>query len=506
MVRQAGADDQAVAPLLAVLLGLDSEARYEALELSPEQQRSRTLNALTEQLFGLAQNRPVLFILEDAHWSDPTTLELIELCLDRAASASVLLLITARPSFEHGFGGHPIVTRLALNRLGRDQTSAIVSRLSGGEMLSEELLHEIAVKTDGVPLFVEELTKAVLESGVAGIPASLHDSLMSRLDRIPDVKEVAQIASTIGRTFDYKLLTAIADRPETDLLSCMDKLTEAELVFLRGKAPEAIYTFKHALVRDAAYESLLKSRRQELHSRIAKALEEDFPETAEAQPELLAHHLTQAGALLAASEKWLLAGDRSARRAANREAIAQLRRGLDLVGALDEGPTRWRLELDFLMTLGGCLRTLKGWIDDETVEAVVQARRLDDQLGGTAYRGTIGLGEYTIHLLRGELADAVECSHQLLRLAKDKDSHVSPFVGHRGAGATLVHMGRFEEARDHLEAGLADYDPSSEQQTVHKVGYYSGVTLHAYFAHVQWHLGYADQSHRSLEQGIALTE
>ena len=329
---------------------------------------------------------------------------------------------------------------------------------------------------------------------------------MSRLDRIPDVKEVAQIAAAIGRTFDYKLLMAIADRPEADLVSCLERLAEAELVFRRGRPPEATYTFKHALVRDAAYESLLKSRRHELHGKIVEALEAVFPETAEAQPELLAHHYTQAGVPLAASEKWLLAGDRSARRAANREAIAQLRRGLDLVGTLDEGPTRWRLELDLLMTLGGCLRTLKGWVDDETVGTVVQARRLDDQLGGTAYRGTIGIGEYTIHLLRGELTEAIESSRDLLRLAERENSFVAPFAGHRGAGATLVHMGRFEEAREHLEAGLATYDPSSEQQTVHKVGYYSGVTLHAYLAHVLWHQGFADQSLRSLERGIALTD
>ncbi len=199
------------------------------------------------------------------------------------------------------------MTRLTLNRLGREQIADIVRRLSGGPSLSDELVNEIMLKTDGVPLFVEELTKAVLESGDTGIPASLHDSLMSRLDRIPDVKAVAQIAATIGRTFDYKLLRAIAGQPEAELMACLDKLTEAELAFCRGRPPEATYTFKHALVRDAAYESLLKSRRQELHGRIAGALEADFPEMADAQPELLAHHHTQAGAVLAASQKWLLA-------------------------------------------------------------------------------------------------------------------------------------------------------------------------------------------------------
>ena len=201
LVRQTGVDEGACVPFLATLLGVPPESRYGRQDLGPEQQRSRTLDALTDQLFGLARERPVLFLVEDAHWSDPTTLELIELCLDRAESAKVLLLVTARPDFDYAFGGHPIVTRLTLNRLGRDQISSIVSRLSSDKPLASELLEEIALKTDGVPLFVEELTKAVLESGVTGIPASLHDSLMARLDRVPDVKEVAQVAAAIGRNF-----------------------------------------------------------------------------------------------------------------------------------------------------------------------------------------------------------------------------------------------------------------------------------------------------------------
>jgi class 3 adenylate cyclase/tetratricopeptide (TPR) repeat protein len=506
LLGQAVVDYRDIAPLLALMLGIESEARYGKLDLSPQQQRNRTLNALTDQLIGLAKQRPVLFIVEDAHWIDPTTLELIELCLDRAASAPVFLLITARPSFDHGFGGHAIVTRLALNRLGRDQIIAIVHRLGGGRQLPEELLDEIVVKTDGVPLFVEELTKAVLESGVTGIPASLHDSLMARLDRIPDVKEVAQIAAAIGRGFDYKLLMAIAERPEADLEHCLDKLTAAEIIFCRGKPPEASYTFKHALVRDAAYESVLKSRRQELHGKIAEVLETEFSATAEAQPELLAHHYTEAGLLLAASEKWLIAGERSARRAANREAIAQLRRGLGLLDKVEEGPIRLRLELDLLMTLGGCLRTLKGWHDEETVETVFRTRRLCDQMDDSPYRGEIGLGEYTVYLLRGELADAVECGRELLRLAEMDHSGVEPHIGHRAIGATLYHMGRFEEARYHLEAGLALYDPKTEAQIVHKIGYFSGVTFLSYLAHALWHFGYADKSLAYLERSISLTQ
>ena len=501
LLAQSSDDVPQVAPLIAALLGLEGEARYGPLALGPEQQRARTLQALVGQLTGLARRRPVLFVLEDAHWIDPTTLELVELCLERIAGARVLLLATARPSFDHGFGGHPIVTRLALNRLGRAQTTAIIERLSGGKTLPEALLAEIAAKTDGVPLFVEELTKAVLESGETGIPASLHDSLMARLDRIPDVKAVAQIAATIGRTFDYPLLAAIAGRSEPELLTCLDKLGEAELVFCRGRPPEARYSFKHALVRDAAYESLLKSRRQELHAKIAEVLEAAMPET---PPELLAQHYGAAGQARAAAEKWLLAGDHSARRAANREAVAQLHRGLELIERIDEGPERWRLELDLVMTLSGCLRTLKGWMDEETVEAVFRARRLSDQLAGAPERGVIGLGEYTVRLLRCELDEAVEVGRELLRLAQPEGSAVAPYLGHRAVGIALFHQGHLKQALDHLDSGIACYDPTLERDTVHRIGYFSGVALHAYQAHVRWHFGRTDESLESLERAIAL--
>ncbi|MGI9265606.1 MAG: ATP-binding protein, partial [Gammaproteobacteria bacterium] len=506
LLAQATDDFQTRVSLLAQMLGIESEERYGKLDLSPQQQRNQTLNALTDQLFSLATQKPVLFILEDAHWIDPTTLELIDLFLDRAASAPVFLLITARPTFDYGFGGHNIVTRLALNRLGRDQVIAIVNRLGGEELIPDALLDEIVVKTDGVPLFVEELTKAVLESGVTGIPASLHDSLVARLDRIPDVKEVAQIAAVIGRGFDYDLLEAVTERPEAELVSCLEKLTEAEIIFSHGKSPAASYTFKHALVRDAAYESVLKSRRQELHGKIAEALEEKFPAIADDQPELLAHHYTEANQLLAASKKWLQAGDRSARRAANREAVALLRRGLDILGKTDEGQVRWRLELELVLTLGGCLRTLKGWSDEETVETVFKARRLSEHLDDSPYRGAIGLGEYTVYLLRGKLDDAIDCGRELLRLGEIGLSGVDEHTGHRALGATFFHMGRLQDAHHHLEAGLALYDPESEKETVHKIGYFSGVTFHSYLSHTLWHFGFPDKALKHLERSLSFTQ
>ena len=306
LLAKAQVDVRRAAPLMATLLGLPFEQRYGALDLRPEQLRARTLQMLVDQLIGLAGQEPVLLVVEDAHWIDPTTLEMLDLCLDPIAAARVMLLVTARPVFRHGFGGHPIVSSLALNRLGRDDTAAIVSRLTGGKSLPDELLAEIAAKTDGVPLFIEELTKTALESGMLretadafvldrplselAIPTSLHDSLMARLDRMQPVKEVAQTAAVIGREFDHRLLVAIASQPEAEVRAALERLAEAELIFRRGLPPDASYLFKHALVRDAAYESLLKSKRQVVHQRILEALE-----AADALPQLLGHHAREAG-------------------------------------------------------------------------------------------------------------------------------------------------------------------------------------------------------------------
>jgi class 3 adenylate cyclase/energy-coupling factor transporter ATP-binding protein EcfA2 len=283
LLHQSQDDIAIAAPLLGALLGLGeaAEARYGALEYSPQQRRDRTLKVLLDQLTGAARKRPVLFVLEDAHWIDPTTLELIELALEQIGEHRIMLLITARPTFNHGFGGHPIVSRLALNRLGREQIIGIVDRITKGKTLPPELLDEIAAKTDGVPLFAEEFTKTLLESGQLReteqgyhfdgkldrltIPSSLHDSLMARLDRMKPIKEVAQTAACVGRNFGYGLLAAVSPLPQAELAGALDQLVSAELLFKRGVPPESTYTFKHALVRDAAYESLPRRRREALH-------------------------------------------------------------------------------------------------------------------------------------------------------------------------------------------------------------------------------------------------
>jgi predicted ATPase len=298
LLRQGAAEVGEAVPLMAALLGIDTGARYPVPDLSPQQRRTRTLAALVEQFLELARRRSVLLVLEDAHWIDPTTLELASLVLDRIAGAPVLILVTSRPDNQPNLGGHPRVTQLTLNRLGRGPTEAIVARLAGDRGLPSAALNEIAARTDGVPLFVEELAKAMVEAGTAGmgaVPASLHASLMARLDWVPRVKEVAQAAACIGREFAYPLLAAISPVPEPELQAALDRLAAAELVFRRGTLPETSYAFKHALVRDAAHESLLRAQRQQIHGRIVRALKARFPETANTDPELLAQHCTEAG-------------------------------------------------------------------------------------------------------------------------------------------------------------------------------------------------------------------
>src|SRR5215831_14312794 len=337
---------QDVAPLFAALLSIPFGERYPPLALSPTQQRRRTLVALLDQFEGLARRQPILLSFEDAQWVDATSLELLDLTVERVRQLPVLALFTFRPEFEARWIGLPNVSALTLGRLDRSNVQSMVARVTGGRPLPAEVTEEIVVKTDGNPLFVEELTKTVLEAGVLvedaegyrldgplpplAIPATLHDSLMARLDRLAPVKEIGQVGAAIGREFSYSLLRALVERDETALKNALAQLEDAELVFRRGDPPEAIYTFKHVLVQDAAYENMLKSRRQVLHLRIAETLRDRFQTTAEAQPEVVAHHFTQAGLSEVAVEWWVKAGDRALDRSANNEAIAHLEKAISL--------------------------------------------------------------------------------------------------------------------------------------------------------------------------------
>jgi class 3 adenylate cyclase len=356
-------DPAEVVPLVASLLSVPHETRHPRLTLSPQRQKQRLLEVLAEQIEALARERPVLAIFEDAQWIDPSTLEWLDLVIQRAQQIRMLVIVTFRPEFTPPWSTQAHATLLPLNRLGRRQGAAMVERVSGSRTLPAEIRDEIVARTDGVPLFLEELTKTVLESGVVtdtqqqplpplAIPATLHDSLMARLDRLAPVKEVAQIGAAIGREFAYPLLAAVAPVGERDLQLALQQLIDAELVFRRDTPPQATYSFKHALVQEAAYGSLLRSRRLQLHARIAAVLEQ---QDVAAEPELLAHHYTHAGFSERAVDYWQQAGKRAAARSAMVEAAGHLGRALEVLATLPEAPSRWSKELELQTTLGRAL-------------------------------------------------------------------------------------------------------------------------------------------------------
>jgi class 3 adenylate cyclase/tetratricopeptide (TPR) repeat protein len=494
------------AKLIAPLLGLDGAERYGPLGLSPQEQRSRTLEALAAQSIALSKEKPVLMVVEDAHWIDATTLELIDLCLDPVAAARVLILVTARPNFEHGFGGHPIVTRLTLNRLGREQIGDIITRLTGGKALPGELVDEIVAKTDGVPLFVEELTKTVLESGELeesedaftlvgplsrlAIPATLHDSLMARLDRLQPVKEVAQTAACIGREFDYGLLKAILPLDDGPLQEALDRLVAAELVFRRGAGTEARYIFKHALVRDAAYESLLKARRRAIHEKMVAALE-SVPDT---MPEVIAYHASEAGLIEKAIDYWQKAGQIALARPAYQEAISHLNTAIASIRTLTEDLAWWERELSLQIQLGQALMASAGYGAEPTAEAFARAKELVEKIGDTPNRFPVLYGAWAIHYIRAELDSAMTAAESFLDLAERQDGEVGRLVANRIYGTSLMMAGRLSEAEKRFEAALGFYRPDEHAPLAGRFGQEPGVAARIYQSIALSMIGFADRA------------
>ncbi len=523
LLRQAGDINAEQSALMATLIGLDGEGCYGALDLTPQQKRACTLQALVGQLVGLAKQKPVLFILEDAHWIDPTTQELMDLFLDTITDACVLILVTARPTFDHGFGGHPIVTRLMLNRLGREHISSIVARLTNNKNLPGELLDEIVTKTDGVPLFVEELTKTILESGLLketdtafelegplsslSIPTSLHDSLMARLDRLQPVKEVAQMAACIGREFVHSILSAVSPLSDSELQAALVKLIEAELVYRRGSAADATYQFKHALVRDAAYESLLKSKRQQIHAHLLEALEA----TESAAPELLAQHATEAGMGEQAIEYWLRAGTHAAERSAHREAVGHFNRGLTVLGSLPVSTHRDEQEVQFQTGLCNSLNTAIGWGSEETVKANARARELCESLGKTDALLHVLRQERIIRWIRADYRAALATATQMISLAEQqdgpRDAAVYRFgdvgIGHYLRLWPMLAMGEIATVQTVANKILDWYD--RDQHSDYRFHY--GIDLRAATLAIRgyerWLSGYPEQASSDNAQAVA---
>jgi class 3 adenylate cyclase/predicted ATPase len=466
--------DEGVA-YLADLMSLPASDRYPLPNLSPQRKKERTLEALIRQFEGLARRQPVLVVFEDAHWIDPTSRELLDLLVERVRSLPVLLIVTFRPEFQPAWTDQPQVTMLALNRLDRGERTDLVEQIAGGKALPDEVIEQIVDRTDGVPLFVEELTKSVLESGVVrkeedryvldralpafAIPTSLHDSLMARLDRLASVRLVAQTGAAIGREFSYALLRTVSSLPENELQAALARLVASELVFQRGTAPEAVYTFKHALVQDAVHGSLLRSSRQQLHAKIAEAFETHSPEIMNSRPELLAQHYTEAGLVEKSVAYWGRAGHRSVARSAMAEAAVQLQKGLDQLALLPDNPEHQRQELELRSALGAALQAVKGYAAPETGHAHARARELWEQLGSPSEFLQVPYGQSRYHVGRGEFDLAQRLDEDLLRLSRQRDDSAGLVVGHLSIGRNLMSAGRFASSRSHFEEVLALHDP-----------------------------------------------
>lgn len=519
-VLAAGARDADEITLLAELLSLPNAAAE--LNLSPQRKREKLFEALLGQLEAIARTQPVLMVLEDAHWIDPTSRELIDLTLDRVRRLPVLLVVTFRPEFQHAWGGQAHVTELALSRLDGRAGVALVQNLAGNAGLGADIIAEIVERTDGVPLFVEELTKAVVESAdrenrvaavlaaspapALAVPATLHASLIARLDRLGTTpKEVAQIGAVLGREFSYELIDRVARRRDLD--GALGRLSDAGLLFCRGVPPYSSYLFKHALVQDAAYATLLRTRRQELHARVANVLEAHFADLVERQPELLAHHLTGGGDAERAVAQWLKAGRFAAARQTHLEAIRHFERGLAVLESVAEGLERDEREIDLQLARGLSLFTAEGFQSAESARAYTRARELAEQRRDRHQLFMASYGLWQSANGAGMIRECRRLSTRLQQLtAEDADDELR-LQAHHSAWATTLFAGEPAAAREHCEAGSRLYDPE-RHRLLHQLygGHDPGLCAGYFSAQAHWSLGFPDKGLALGERTLALAE
>jgi class 3 adenylate cyclase/predicted ATPase len=506
--------------LIAEMLSLSGGERFLPLDLSPQRKKERTLAALLRQLQALARRQPILMIFEDLHWIDPTSRELLDLTVEKITGLPVLLVATYRPEFQPPWVGGSQVTVVALNRLGRNEGAALVRQLAGNlGALPPDVVDEIVERTDGVPLFVEELTKAVVEAGAdrghasisavpsssLAVPATLHASLLGRLDRLgPSAKTAAQVGAVIGRDFSYELLAAAAPLAEPELREALLRLVEAGLVFQRGLPPAAEYLFKHALVQDTAYSTLLRGPRQALHRRIAEALEQRFPESVETRPEILAHHYGEAAMADKAIAYWHRAGKLSVAKSAVREATAQLRRGLGLLEGLPETRERNQLELDIDVTLAAALMAGKGYGDPEVAATLERANRLVTETAsvGTPLHFSVLFGLWVSTFAGGAIAAALEHAANFLSFAQSQLSSGPLLVGHRILAHSLIRHGDYRAALAHVETAASLYRPDEHRDSAFHYGQDIGVSAFVQLSSALWHRGYPDQCARAADRAL----
>jgi class 3 adenylate cyclase/tetratricopeptide (TPR) repeat protein len=492
-------------PLLASLLNLPLSPEYPPSTLAPEQQRRRLLATLVEWVLGSARAQPLVIVIEDLHWADPSTLEVIQLLVEQAVTATLLLIYTARPEFHPPWLARAHHTQITLNRLNSHQVRKMVSEVAARKALSEETVGVVVERTGGVPLFVEELTRAVLESGngkLSGktIPVTLHDSLMARLDKLGAAKEVAQIGAVIGGEFSYDLLHAVHPIPDPDLQQALLSLTDAELLYARGLAPEATYKFKHALIRDAAYEALLKSRRKELHLIVARTIDEKFPAIRETQPEVLALHWAEAGEAEPEIAAWQKAGERAVEHSAYREAEQHYRYAIAVLQQLPESAERDRHELELQLAYGPILIAMSGWASKEAEQAYARARALCERESNqrSAFQALFGL--WVNHLVRSEFRTADDIAQDLLQRARVIGAPIFLLHAHQAIGDTSYSLGKFTRAREHLEEAITLC--GDERQKA--LGVDMEIVARSYAAATVQLLGYPDQALRRIEMTVAL--
>jgi class 3 adenylate cyclase/predicted ATPase len=504
MAVESGIDSQETVSLLADLLSIRGEHRYPLLNVSSEKRKDMTLEALVHYLQKLADRCPLLFTVEDAHWLDPTTLELMTRIIGRIRQMRVLLLITSRPDFKPVWSEYSYVTSLTLNRLPRRHSAELVATMTGGKVLPPEVQQAILAKADGIPLYIETLTENVLGSGLLTegndaytlkgplkglpIPDSLQALLMERVDRLGSAKEIVQTGAAIGREFTYELLQATVEVPDSELRNALDLFVASGLVLQEGEIPLATYYFKHALVQDAAYSTLPRKPRRVLHARIAKTLESRFPERVNREPELLAYHYEQAGLTGPAVDYWHRAARRDAERSANIEALNHFNRALDLLKELPQSPERNALELELLLARGAPLLSVKGYASDEMEQNYRRARDLLPEQSGSVDQFIAIRGLWVFHLVRGHLANARGLAEDLLALAHREQSPDLLIEAHLALGVTCFFLGRFDEARTHLSATKSLDDPNRQ----HSQGFFfqdPGISARSFLARTFWILG-----------------
>jgi class 3 adenylate cyclase/predicted ATPase len=503
-------DNSAHAALLADLLTISANRPRPTLKLSPEQRKEKTLAALVAQFEALTAQQPVLMLCEDIQWIDPTSRELLDRLAHRVSALPAMILLTFRPGFAPPWAGHPHVISHHLGRLNRDDAGVFIEHLAGRKTLPRKVTRQILERTDGVPLFLEELTKMVLESGLLreerdgfvldaplpplAVPATLRASLVARLDRLSPVKEVAQIAAGIGREFAFDMLAAVCSRPGHELQDALDQLVTSGLIFARDTPPRSTYAFKHALVQDAAYGTMLRSRRRQLHNRVGSALETHFPEIAASQPEIVARHYTEAGVPAKAIGYWLKAGHLAGARSANFEARSHLVKGLELVQRLAPGRERDRQELTFQSLLGPALIATNGHTAPEPMAAYRRALSLIKKTGETAHQDSVFFGLFSIYCNCARFAAALKLVRDFLRMVEQHDETL-PRALARGMACGLSNLfGEFASARDHAVQSTSLLESLPHGSSSWRYSTDLGVSGKIQLAISLWHLGFPDQS------------